>query len=75
MPTLKAAIAKNGVPKKVPGVSPRPKKSRVADAPKPPTRKRVIAATLPGGYRVYGTPLDPVHTTREQIAKAIAALK
>lgn len=51
-------------------------------APKPakrhapsPAAKHVVMAALSGGYRVYGTPVEPKHTTRELIAQAVAAVK
>jgi hypothetical protein len=36
---------------------------------------RVRTAILAGGYRVFGTPVEPKHTTRERIAEAVAACK
>jgi hypothetical protein len=35
---------------------------------------RVRTAVLPGGYRVFGAPVEPQHTTRERIAEAVAAV-
>lgn len=37
--------------------------------------KLVDTAVLPGGYRVYGSALEPVHTTCERIAEVVAAFK
>jgi hypothetical protein len=37
------------------------------------TTLRVRTAVLPGGYRVFGAPVEPEHTTRERIAAAVAA--
>jgi predicted CoA-binding protein len=34
---------------------------------------RVRTALLPGGYRVFGAPVEPKHTTRERIAEAVIA--
>lgn len=39
------------------------------------TLPQVASAVLPGGYRVFGTPIAPKHTTRERIAEVIASLK
>jgi hypothetical protein len=41
---------------------------QIASAP----RVRRPAAVLPGGFRVFDTPLEPKHTTRERIAQAVA---
>lgn len=34
---------------------------------------RLRTAVLAGGYRVFDTPIEPKHTTRERIAEVVAA--
>jgi hypothetical protein len=36
---------------------------------------RVRTAMLPGGYRVFGAPVEPEHTTRDRIAVAVVAAR
>ena len=49
-----------------------PKGARRASAKKATSIRRVEVADV-GGYRVFGSPVKPVHVTEQQIQDALAA--
>ena len=70
MRTMKAMVKKSGIPSA--NQAPAPKRSLRAGVAKAPPVRRVEVAEV-GGYRVFGSPVKPVHVTEQQIQEALAA--